>query len=172
MPLLKADREVADPWRPLVDGEAVPAEGRIIVPLARLEADPSTFHRFEGALGVRLEPKERVEALEPWLPRLLLVAVHFPAFGDGRGYSTGRILRERYRFKGELRAVGDVLVDQRPFLHQCGFDAFEVAEGRALSGWRRAAVAMSLTYQADYAEDRGALAVWHARRQQRAIAAE
>lgn len=170
MPLLKGDRPVANPWRALTAGEPLPARGPLLLPLARLEAEAAELGGFSGKLGVMVEPGDRVEALEPWLPRLSLVAVRFPAFGDGRGYSTARILRERYRFAGEVRAVGNVLVDQYQFLRQCGFDAFEVAEGRALASWRKAAVAMSLAYQPDYAEP-GAEAVWRARSSGRAVAA-
>jgi uncharacterized protein (DUF934 family) len=170
MPLLKGDRPVADPWRALAAEEPLPTSGPLLLPLARLEAEAAGLAGFAGELGVVVEPSDRVEALEPWLPRLSLVAVRFPAFGDGRGYSTARILRQRYRFAGEVRATGNVLVDQYQFLRQCGFDAFEVAEGRALAGWRKAAVAMSLAYQPEYAGP-GAEAIWRARRSSRAIAA-
>lgn len=171
MPLLKRDRPIADPWQRLAAAELMPTNGRILLPLARLEAEAAAMAGFAGELGALVEPSDRVEALEPWLPRLRLVAVNFPTFCDGRGYSTARILRERYRFTGEVRAVGNVLVDQYQFLRQCGFDAFEVAEGRALSSWSKAAVAMSLAYQPDYAGS-GAEAVWRARRPGSALAAE
>jgi uncharacterized protein (DUF934 family) len=171
MPLLKADRPVRDGWRALAVDEPVPADGRIVVPLAHLQAEAAAFEGFAGELGVRLEPVDRVEGLAPWLARLGLVVVHFPVFNDGRGCSTARILRQRYRYRGELRAAGNVLVDQHQFLRQCGFDAFEVAEGRAWESWRRATVAVSLTYQPDYAQACGPEAIWDARRRQRTIAA-
>lgn len=171
MPLLKSNRPVTDPWHPLAAAEPLPTNGRILLPLARLEAEAAALAGFAGKLGALVEPSDRVEALEPWLPRLRLVAVKFPTFGDGGGYSTARILRERYRFTGEVRAVGNVLVDQYQFLRQCGYDAFEVAEGRALSSWSKAAVAMSLAYQPDYAGP-GAEAVWRARRSSPALLAE
>lgn len=74
--------------------------------------------------AVRVEPGDDARALIPHLARLRLVEVNFPVFGDGRGYSSARILREA-GYAGELRAVGDVLVDQIGFLRRCGFDAFE-----------------------------------------------
>jgi uncharacterized protein (DUF934 family) len=172
MPLLKHGRPVVDEWCVLAEGEPLPAEGRILVPFARLAAEAQALAGFKGSLGVRLEPAERVEALEPWLKHLALVALSFPVFGDGRAYSTARLLRRRYGFKGEIRAVGQVLVDQRQFMRQCGFDTFEVAEGRVLDAWRKAEVAMSLTYQPDYAGPEGAEAVWRARRRRQALAAE
>lgn len=163
MPLLKAGRFVEDSWRALADGEDVPASGRIIVPLPRLLAEPTAFEVFVGELGVRLEPSQRVEQLEPWLPRLALVALSFPVFSDGRAFSTARILRERYGFAGEVRAVGEVLVDRYQFMRQCGFDSFEITQERTLASWAKAAVEMTLSYQPDYAEPRGAEAVWRAR---------
>jgi phosphoadenosine phosphosulfate reductase len=144
----------------------------VLVPFARLLAEADRFAAFAGELGVRIEPGERVEGLRPWLGRLALVAVSFPAFTDGRGYSTAYILRHRFGYRGELRAVGNVLVDQRPFLRQCGFDAFEVAEGRAWESWRKAAPPVSVAYQPGYASARGPEAIWQARRLRRALAAE
>jgi len=77
-----------------------------------------------NASAVRIEPGDDARELVPHLERLALVEVNFPAFGDGRGYSSARILREA-GYDGELRAVGDVLVDQLAYMRRCGFDAFE-----------------------------------------------
>ena len=132
MPLLKAGRFVPDDWRALGDDEAVPDRGRIVVPLARLLAEAAAFagvRRRASASGI--EPGQRVEQIEPWLERLALVALSFPSFADGRAFSTARILRERYRFAGEIRAVGDVQIDRYQFMRQCGFDAFEIRPERA-----------------------------------------
>ena len=77
-----------------------------------------------NAAAVRIELGDDARELLPHLGRLSLVEVNFPAFGDGRGYSSARILREA-GYEGELRAVGDVLVDQLAYMRRCGFDAFE-----------------------------------------------
>ncbi|HAW37402.1 MAG TPA: oxidoreductase [Erythrobacter sp.] len=77
-----------------------------------------------NAQAVRIEPGDDTRELLPHLQRLALVEVNFPAFGDGRGYSSARMLREA-GYEGELRAVGDVLVDQLAYMRRCGFDAFE-----------------------------------------------
>lgn len=74
--------------------------------------------------AVRVEPGDDARALIPHLDRLRLIEVNFPTFGDGRGYSSARILREA-GYTGELRAVGDVLVDQLAFMRRCGFDSFD-----------------------------------------------
>ncbi|MEP3050183.1 MAG: DUF934 domain-containing protein [Erythrobacter sp.] len=76
-----------------------------------------------NATAVRIEPGDDARVLLPFLDRLALVEVNFPNFGDGRGYSAARILREA-GYEGELRAVGDVLIDQLSHMRRCGFDAF------------------------------------------------
>jgi uncharacterized protein (DUF934 family) len=80
-----------------------------------------------NATAVRLEPDEDARALIPYLDRLSLIEIAFPTFRDGRGYSSARVLREA-GYKGELRAEGDVLVDQVPFMRRCGFDSFAPAK--------------------------------------------
>lgn len=93
--------------------------------------EPSvTVEAFTGqtnATAVRVEPGEDARELLPYLDRLSLVEVNFPAYGDGRGYSAARILRES-GYQGELRAVGDVLVDQINAMRRCGFDSFHPAK--------------------------------------------
>lgn len=90
-------------------------------------ADPGVtvdaFGEQTNAAAVRLEPGDEARDLLPHLARLRLVEVNFPVFGDGRGYSAARILREA-GYTGELRAVGEVLVDQLAYMRRCGFDAF------------------------------------------------
>ena len=90
-------------------------------------ADPAvtvgSFGEQTNAAAVRLEAGDDARELLPYLDRLKLVEVNFPIFGDGRGYSAARILREA-GYQGELRAVGDVLVDQIAFMRRCGFDSF------------------------------------------------
>ena len=81
------------------------------------------FLEQSDASSVRIEPGDDTRDLLPHLGRITLVEVNFPSFGDGRGYSAARILRE-HGYTGELRAVGDVLVDQIAYMRRCGFDAF------------------------------------------------
>jgi uncharacterized protein (DUF934 family) len=81
------------------------------------------FGDQSNATAVRLEPGDLARDLIPHLDRLRLVEINFPSFGDGRGYTAARVLREA-GYTGELRAVGDVLVDQIAFMRRCGFDAF------------------------------------------------
>ena len=98
----------------------------LLVPLAAFSAEPERFLAHEGPTGVEVAAGDSVNALEPHLARLKMIAVAFPKFSDGRSYSAARLLRERLGFKGELRAVGDVLADQIPLMRRCGIDSFEV----------------------------------------------
>ena len=81
------------------------------------------FGEQSNAAAVRLEPGDEARDLLPHLERLRLIEINFPVYGDGRGYTAARVLREA-GYAGELRAVGDVLVDQLAFMRRCGFDAF------------------------------------------------
>lgn len=137
---------VADDWRYL--GEDDPGTEALIVPLAELRQDAQRWRSRPGRLGVRLGPADRVEDLAAELPGLALVAVEFPNPGDGRGYSSGRLLRTRYAFAGELRAVGaGVRQDQVFLLARCGFDALELADGEDPAAARRALGRYDLAYQ-------------------------
>jgi uncharacterized protein (DUF934 family) len=112
-----------DAWS--VAGDAIADADDVIVTLARLEAEPAILDR-NGRTGVRLPNDRGLDPIVPHLPRLSLIAIEFPKFGDGRGYSLARLLRERHGYRGELRAIGNVLRDQLLYLHRCGFDAFEL----------------------------------------------
>ena len=174
MPLLKNQEFVDDPWLDIED-EAPLVEGQpVIVSYDRLLGDESkALLEGQNPLGVRLRVDDPVEALEPWIGRLSLVTLNFPAFSDGRSFSAAAILREDLGFTGEIRAVGDVLVDQYQFMRRVGFDAFEIADGRSLESWRNAIVDVNLAYQFDPVES-GIAPVWQARRAQLAqrLAAE
>ena len=99
-----------------------------------------------NAAAVRIEPGEDARELLPHLDRLSLVEVNFPAFGDGRGYSAARILREA-GYAGELRAVGDVLVDQIVAMRRCGFDSFHPAKPLDAEAVERALTRYADVYQ-------------------------
>ena len=97
-------------------------------------------------------PADDLAALAPRLAGARVVAVGFPAFGDGRGYSIGRLLRERHGFRGELRATGAIARDHLQLLQRCGFDAFELREGEDLEACLRAFEDFSEAYQASAAQ--------------------
>jgi len=101
---------------------------------------------------VWLKPADDPEALAGDVTRLPLIAVDFPKFGDGRGYSTARLLREKYRYTGELRAIGEILRDQLYYLRQCGFDTFALSPGRSVAQALAAFDDFSDNYQATVAQ--------------------
>lgn len=124
------DRALAqDRWQIVAAGSDVPAAGDVIIGLAAWIEQRRALRARAGRTGVWLEPGDDPAALAGDLAALPLIAVHFPQFVDGRGYSTARLLRERYGFKGELRAFGDVLRDQLFYLERVGFNAFVLKEG-------------------------------------------
>ena len=127
MPLIKDRTVVVDAWRHVGDADALPTDGGVIVSLGRWQAERTALDGRNAPLGIRLKSDERAETIAADLDRFDVVALEFPAFKDGRAYSTARLLRERYRYTRELRAVGEVLRDQLQFMLRCGFDAFEYA---------------------------------------------
>lgn len=129
------DRNVAaDPWLRLELGPGgalpqVPPAGDVIVPLALWRSQRESLLARPGRLGVWLKSDDEPGAIADDLRLFGVVAVDFPKFGDGRGYSIARLLRERYGWKGELRATGDIFRDQLFYLSSCGFTSFALREG-------------------------------------------
>jgi uncharacterized protein (DUF934 family) len=111
----------------VVRGDGLPEGVPVIVPLATWQAHRDAL-RPRADVGVWLAPADDPFALQDDVATLQVIAVDFPSFTDGRGYSTARLLRERLGFHGELRAIGDVQRDQLYYLSQVGFDAFAVRE--------------------------------------------
>ena len=112
----------------VADGEAIPNHA-FFVSKARFLAERDALLARGGDLGLVLEPADRLDDLDDDLDAIAAVAVRFPKFGDGRGYSLARLLRDRHGYTGELRAVGDVLWDQLEALCRVGFDTIEVTDG-------------------------------------------
>lgn len=112
-----------DPWVTVADDAAVPPDGPVIVSAARLLAAAGDLPEW-ARLGVVLGPADRLEDLA--LARVAVVAITFPKFNDGRGFSQARLLGARYGYAGEIRAVGEVLLDQIPLMLRVGITAFQV----------------------------------------------
>jgi len=119
-----------DPW--VIETEEVKAAGDQ-KPLLTLDA---LIEKAEASndvgLGVLIRPADDVRRLEPYLYRIEIIAVEFPAFNDGRAFSHASLLRERLDYRQELRAVGDVLIDQVPLMLRVGIDSFAVTNETAL----------------------------------------
>jgi len=127
---------VGDEWATLDDAAPLPATGGIIVSFARWSAENSALTKRADAVGVAIAAGKDALAQLPEVAERPLVALNFAKFGDGRAYSYAEMLRERYRFKGELRATGDVLLDEIPLMQRCGFTAFEVTDEPTLRALR------------------------------------
>jgi uncharacterized protein (DUF934 family) len=128
----------SDPWASALAGEPLP-DRPVIVSKRRWLAERALLMGRNAPLGLRLEAGERVDDLATDLARFSLIALAFPTFADGRAFSTARLLRDKYAYAGELRAVGNVLSDLVPFMRRVGFDSFEVTHRptrRALSEGR------------------------------------
>ncbi len=135
--IIKDQKIVNDDWvviRAIDDGSLPEIEEGIkaIVPLKLWLEKRSEFMARQSTTGVWLESNDDPKLLAEDLRHLPVIAINFPQFVDGRGFSIGRLLRERYYYKGELRAIGDVLRDQIFFMHRCGFNAFEVRADKSI----------------------------------------
>lgn len=146
--LIKDGAIVDDRWTLLREAtlQDLPPGGAVIVPLALWRAERQAL-LARGEVGVWLKPDDDPEALAEDCTSLPLIAVDFPRFSDGRGYSSARLLREKLGFGGELRAIGDVLRDQLHYLRHCGFNAFAVRSDRNLEDALQGLSVFSDSYQ-------------------------
>ncbi len=144
--LIKQREVVADTWRYADEDAAAKA---VIVPFARFQQEREQWLSLAPPekLGVRLAPADSVDALKDDLARISLIAIEFPALGEGRGYTQAQLLRSRYNFKGEIRAVGKLLRDQVFYMARCGIDTFEFPEGTDLNVALTAFKDFSVAYQ-------------------------
>ena len=148
MPLIKDGQVQEDLWRHLEDDEALPADGAAVtVSLTRWERNETELRDWNGRLGLRLDSGDLAEQVGADAGRFDLICVAFPAFTDGRGFSTGRLLRTRFGFAGEMRATGKVIRDQFFFLHRVGFDSIEVTDPKLAAQWGEAMKEISVVYQ-------------------------
>jgi uncharacterized protein (DUF934 family) len=123
-----------DPFTTVADEIGIP-KGDVIVSLPRFLQDGERLLGEGRKVGVRVEASEAVEDLAYDLPRIAAVALVFPKYRQGQHYSSATLLRERYGYQGEVRAVGEVLREQARFMVRCGFDAFEPADGSTPADW-------------------------------------
>jgi uncharacterized protein (DUF934 family) len=153
--IIKNKAVVADDWTVLrltennsPDAVAVP-EGKVIVPLKVWQAQRAVLEG-RAELAVWIASSERPEELKDELARFKLIAVDFPKFADGRGYSIAYNLRARLGYAGELRAIGDVLRDQLFYMQRVGFDAFAVREDRDIHDALKGLTDFSDVYQSSW----------------------
>jgi uncharacterized protein (DUF934 family) len=162
MALIIKNREIVeDSWqvvRAAEDGAlpevaALPA-GQVLVPLAywQVQRDALVASRSKDELGVWLAPDSEPADIAGDFDKIALIGIDFPVFRDGRGYSIARLLRERYGYKGELRAIGDVLRDQLRFYERCGFDAYALRADKDINDALKAFTEFTVQYQGAFDE--------------------
>jgi uncharacterized protein (DUF934 family) len=126
MPIWRREGFVEDDWTFVADGDAAPNTGAIVVSLGRWLAERDALGGRQAPVGVAVEAGAAAQEHLPDLSARPFVALGFAKFADGRAFSYARLLRDRFGFKGELRATGDVLIDEIPLMLRCGFDSFAV----------------------------------------------
>ncbi|QDG79266.1 DUF934 domain-containing protein [Labrenzia sp. PHM005] len=110
----------------------VSADTDLLVPLALFLEDADAFTSRTGKTALLVEPGDEVEKAATYLDQLAYVAVSFPSFADGRGFSTARDLREHLNYQGDIRAVGNYILDQVPLARRCGVSSFEISKPEVL----------------------------------------
>jgi uncharacterized protein (DUF934 family) len=158
MPLISNGEIVADRYVRVPDDAPIPDGVPAIVSAPRFLPNAEEIVRRDAPTGVLWPNDRRVAELAPHLDRLALVVLNFPVFKDGRGYSQARLLRERYGFRGELRASGQILRDQFLFLVRAGFDSLEVLKPADAEAFAAALSRYSVFYQSAGAGGRASAA--------------
>ncbi len=147
MPLIRATGAADDPWLFVKDEDPLPEAGAVIVTLARFQANRDQLLARATPLGLRLKSDQAPSLVAGDIERFDVIALEFPKFTDGRAFSSARLLRERHGYRGELRAVGNVLRDQLAFMRRCGFDSYEIKDGVDTAAWTAALDGTSVVYQ-------------------------
>ena len=147
MPLLKDGGIAEEAWVKVADDAALPDDQPALISHARWEAERAALQTRNAPLGIALPNNLDVLTFGPEAGRFGLIALNFPKFSDGRAYSQARLLRERFSYRGELRATGHVLRDQLLHMHRAGFDAFEIARNDAAEVFAKALASLSVFYQ-------------------------
>jgi uncharacterized protein (DUF934 family) len=126
--IIKDGEIVNNQWQIVDENHSDLSQDYIILPYSLWAVNQSTLSQrvSEGKVGLLLEGDHNLQEQNEGLASFALISIRFPGFMDGRGFSVGRLLRERYAFTGELRAVGGVIRDQLCYLQRCGFSAFDL----------------------------------------------
>lgn len=149
MRVIKDNSIVEDNWQRIdqIDDDQSLPDGDVIVPFSYWQANRETLSNRNSGLGICINGDVETEEVARDLDHFSLIALEFPKFNDGRSYSHARLLRDRYGFKGELRAVGDVLRDQLFFMKRCGIDSFELRKDKDIEDALNAFSEYSVRYQ-------------------------
>lgn len=163
MALMKNGVLTEDCYKQVPADRALPAEGALLLSLEQWQQWRTELIERGARVGVRLASDQHPEALADDTDRLSLIALEFPSFRDGRAYSYARLLRDRFGYAGELRAVGDVLPDQLLYMQRVGFDAFEIDSDDPVAVYEDAVNEFGIVYQPAGDDRIPALRLRHAR---------
>ena len=149
MRVIKDRKIIEDDWQRILELEenAQLPNGKVILPFPYWLSNREKLIARKEPFAVWINGDDETETVARDLEHFELIALEFPAFTDGRSYSHARLLRERYGYSGELRAVGDVLRDQLFFMHRCGIDSFEVRADKNIEDALQAFNEFTVTYQ-------------------------
>jgi len=147
MALLKDGSLVEDFYTDVSAVEAPDFSGAVIVSLQQWRDHKDTLSDRSEALGIVLASDQKPELIKDDLARFSVIALEFPTFRDGRAYSYARLLRDRYGYSGELRATGEVLLEQLHYMQRVGFNSFAIRSDDALRDWEIASADLSVWYQ-------------------------
>ena len=145
--LIKDNRVVDDSWTILADEAQSLPDGDLLLSYAQWQTFSDQIETHRGSIGVVIEGNAEIEDIIEPLLNLPLIAINFPKFADGRGFSLASLLRNRYNYRGEIRAVGGFIRDQLYLLSRCGFNAFKFTEDIDLSEAAKSLEDFSETYQ-------------------------
>jgi uncharacterized protein (DUF934 family) len=148
MALVKDGALVADSFIDVTAANSIPEAGSVMVSLDQWLTNLDALMARRDPIGIRLRSNQHPEIIADDLDHFALIALEFPVFKDGRAYTYARLLRERWGFRGELRAVGDVLPAQLQFMQRVGFNAFEIDSADPLKDWQTATDEFSARYRA------------------------
>ncbi len=153
MKILKNRQVIQDTWRTLSADEAL-TDGDLIIPFEQWLSESKALQSHSGKIGVLISSDTNIQRVIENLNHFALVALNFPKYTDGTCFSYAYLLRERHKFSGELRAVGDIFRDQFAYLERCGFDAIQLEDEEALENGKLAFDEIPIHYQssADKAE--------------------
>ena len=146
MQIIKDGRIIEDNWTYLSDNDALTTE-QTCVSVARWQSEKTQLSEHNGKLGIRIDPTDNIEEIADDLKNFRLIEINFPVFTDGRGFSLARLLRSRYQYKGEIRAVGNFIPDQMYYLSRVGVNAFKLNNPDDLAGALSTLNDFSVKYQ-------------------------
>ncbi len=150
MRVIKDKAVVNDDWQLIreIDTDAAVPEGKVILPFAYWQANREALLKQNSEHAVWIDGATQTEVLLDDLEHFSMIALDFPAFKDGRSYSHASLLRNRYNYKGDLRAIGDVLRDQLFFLQRCGMSSYEIRKDKDIDDALKSLQDFSVRYQA------------------------